>query len=332
MFNAYTPLQYIQPTVQNTTQYGTPVQPVDITQSVTSAQPIQYVSPAQSVQPVQQNTVAPVQYNSQLTPVGYSCAVDYNSPTVKGITPPKIGSAVISPMPVKTTIATTQVNTPAPVVNAPIQEMNRATISVAKMGALDNGWSDTNQVRIDNNINVVSFEFIENTFNIATRSANTSKSDEIAHPYYQVEEARTIVNNQLDKVSNINTVKIELKRRTENQSFVRVLFSYYQDIDANTFHTFDGYLTIYSDNDNTLDLISDMLSADLKLGVSTKQSLFVTPKTVNTTKMSTPMNTMTTMNPINSSPYSTSSSVYSTGSSPFTTSKYSPRSFISDYQ
>lgn len=340
MFNAYTPLQYIEP--NNAPQQAVPA--------------VQYAS----------------------APVNYACPVEYKPSIVKGYIParnippvmPMVASvqpapmvAPVQPTPVATVtpVVAPQV-TPIPMMAPQMAPPSRVSTAISRMSSLDNGWSDTNQVRIDNNLRIVSFEFVESTINVANRSINTSKSDEIANPYNTAEDARTIVDAQLDKVSAMPSLNIRLKLRSPNESFVRVLFDYVRDIDANTFYSFNGYLTIYSDSDDELDLISDLLNSDFGLNprleatpvnmvtpnntpvsvMSQKIVVASTPVTVSSnTPVTVPANTPVTV-PANTQVVSTPGQTLfgnnpqvqyiPTQYVPNTGSRFSPRAMFSDFQ
>jgi len=249
MFNTYTPLQYIQP-----------------------------ASPT-----AQQSFVQPIQYNTQPTPVNYGCTVNYKSPITKGYTPVRnLPSAVVSnPVQVVNPTPAPVVTTPAPVQTVTSVQVvaPRSATNVTRIDVLDNGWSDTNQVRIDNDLRVVSFEYVETIVNLQTKNTSTTKSDEIASQYFNAEQAKAIVNTQLNKVARMPGLSIELKTRTTDESFVRVLFNYTRDLDMNSFYSFNGYMTIYSNSDQELDLISDILRGDIDTILASVPKTIVTSTT-----------------------------------------------------
>ena len=310
MYNSYTPLQYIEPasitTISNT--------PATIMQTPSYIPPVQYSSP----------------------PNYGNCSI--NPPTIKSsvaqpqqMQPQQMQTQQMQPQQMQTQQMQTQQMQPQQ-----MQTPKRFQAEVSIVNALTDGWSDTNIVRVDNNIRVVAFEFIETTTNLRSRSVAVSKSDEVAISYTSAKMAKNIIEKELAKFTSMPNVEYKLVPRNSDDAFVRIIISYYRDLDQNTVSAFAGYLTIYSDSDKELDAITKSLNLGQQR-TSTTMSTPVTTQTVITTPVTTQtvittpvavqtplvtqtmMTTPTTQVPLR---YSTNPNLPST----------SVRSYFSDYQ
>jgi hypothetical protein len=318
MYSVYTPLQYIEPATITTV--ATPV----VTQTPKQIQPVQSV-----------------QYNSP----AQGCAI---VPT-KLVPKTPVGSAVMA----------TPANSPAMIstVASPVVPV-RSKTETTPFGPLDEEWSDTNEIRVSEDLNVVTFEFVESNIDLKIRANTVKKSDEVVKFYETPQEAKKAVEFLLKKLQGIPNVTYEIKPRTGENAFVRILINYLTD-SADGFFTFNGYITIYSGADETLDKITRLLETDFKKKVPAVQSPVMQTTVIKTPVIQTPFQAQTPVNtpvaqiqtpvapmntpvaqiqtttPVVQTPVNTPSQlVYSTPQSQVVNynSRFSPRTFLSDYQ
>ena len=158
--------------------------------------------------------------------------------------------------------------TPRTPSNSPAMSMTqnfstRSKAETTNVGVLDQGWSDTNEIRVNENVNSITFEFVESTINLKTRSNIIKKSDEIVKFYETPQQAKKAIDFLIQKLNNIPNVIYDIKPRNSDDAYARLLINYLTD-NADGFFTFNGYITIYSESDDTLDKITHLLENELK--------------------------------------------------------------------